>query len=419
MSGNPGDLPSTPNSDRNYRLVCGESVSLRADTNAFAALDQIVRDGVRAFPKRGLEVAGTLTGSARDDEIQVDAIQPLPLEYRTAPAFRPSPSDLLVLKRSVASMQSDGAEVIGHFRSHTSGEPHPGDVDDTIADLLNIPEPILVLIPASAAGVDPAQVYVRVNREWTLLLSCPLTDSTIEKLQSAPVEEPWSDTPPALSLKAPRWRWPTVAGCAIGLLAGVLLGHSVWRTVPPPTVPNRSGINLSAQPSEGGIRVQWNPQSLAVSEGFSGVLTVQDGDRRMQIPLDRGQLRTGAIFYYPESGWAEIRLEIYRDGRHYNGETVALATGLAPAQAGRNNNALAANNTNRIGEGVSAGSPEELEQIAPSATETAAEVSPQATKGPVRAESTRRAGKSDSRSPKTTRKHRRTSQRRSLLDLDY
>jgi hypothetical protein len=55
---------------------------------------------------------------------------------------------------------------------------------------------------------------------------------------------------------------------------------------------------------------------------------VRDGARQLQIPLDRHQLETGSTVYYPESGWVEVRLEVYRDGAHFTGETVAMATGL-------------------------------------------------------------------------------------------
>jgi hypothetical protein len=55
---------------------------------------------------------------------------------------------------------------------------------------------------------------------------------------------------------------------------------------------------------------------------------VQDGGRQVRVPLDRQQLRAGSTSYTPTSEWAEFRLEIYRDGNHYSGEAMALATGL-------------------------------------------------------------------------------------------
>src|SRR5215831_7753263 len=50
-------------SARTYRMIRSETVCLRAETESLTTLDTAVRDGIWAFFRYGLEVAGVLTGS--------------------------------------------------------------------------------------------------------------------------------------------------------------------------------------------------------------------------------------------------------------------------------------------------------------------------------------------------------------------
>jgi periplasmic protein TonB len=335
-------------------------VSLRANVEALAALDRMVRDGVRAFPRRGLEIGGLLTGvqgTGGENEIRLDAICPLPMEYRSSPAFQPSPSDLLFVKQSVVRAQASETSIIGHFRSQTSGELRPSDVDRNIATLLNLSEALLVLVPASVVGVEPARLYRAVNGQWNFLLSFPLIDQPLVEQPLA--EQPLVEFPrelgmaqgrelqphepgtmPEVSSGSRRYRlgW---GGLAVSLACGVFFGHSIWQSRPAAVLPPRpnvtdanSGIHLELHPTGSALKVQWNPASSPIAQGLSGVLTVREGARQLQIPLDRHQLETGSTVYYPESGWVEVRLEVYRDGTHFTGETVAMATGLPTRATG-------------------------------------------------------------------------------------
>jgi hypothetical protein len=122
--------------------------------------------------------------------------------------------------------------------------------------------------------------------------------------------------------------WFVVVSFAAGVAGTVVLHNWLWP--PHQTNPSFSGseINLQILPKGTRLFVQWNPQSLAILQGYSGLLTVQDGGRQVRVPLDRQQLRAGNTSYTPTSEWAEFHLEIYRDGNHYSGEAMALATGL-------------------------------------------------------------------------------------------
>jgi hypothetical protein len=122
--------------------------------------------------------------------------------------------------------------------------------------------------------------------------------------------------------------WFVIVSFAAGVAETALVHNWLWP--PHQTSPSFSGDEISLQifPKGTQLLVQWNPQSLPVLRGYSGLLTVQDGERQVRVPLDRSQLQAGSTSYAPISEWAEFHLEIYRDGNHYSGESIALATGV-------------------------------------------------------------------------------------------
>jgi hypothetical protein len=315
----------------NYRLIRGEVMSLRARVDVLASLDRIARDGVKASPTRGLEVGGLLEGAV-GDEIRLEAIRPIPAGYRSSAAFCPSPADLLFIR---LWGQAPATNVVGHFRTQTSGEPEPIAADRVIADVLNVPNPLLLVIPVSDRGVDQGRVYRRANDEWDLLLTFPLIESPIGQtvLQKPPGSIPveWMKT-----VRGPRWRRWALGGLAVGVACGVFLSHSIWQPSPADVLPVRSDIKLELHSEGTRLKVQWNPNSRSVAEASSGTLKVQDGGQHLEIPLDRQQLNSGSTFYYPETGSLEVRLEIYRDGNHFTGESAALTMGLPAPQAAKN-----------------------------------------------------------------------------------
>jgi hypothetical protein len=315
----------------NYRLIRGEVMSLRARVDTLASLDRIARDGVKASPTRGLEVGGLLEGAV-GDEIRLETIRPLPAGYRSSAAFCPSPADLLFIRLWA---QAPATNVVGHFRTQTSGELEPIAADRVIADLLNVPHPLLLLISVSDRGVEEARMYRRENGDWGLLLTFPLIESSIgqnalqKSAGSVPVE--W-----VKAAKGPRWRRWALGGLAVGVACGAFLSHSIWQPGPSDVLPVRSDIKLELHSEGTRLKVQWNPSSRSVAEASSGTLKVQDGGQHLEIPLDRQQLNSGGTFYYPQTGSVEVRLEIYRDGNHFTGESAALTTGLSAPPAAKN-----------------------------------------------------------------------------------
>jgi hypothetical protein len=174
-----------------------------------------------------------------------------------------------------------------------------------------------------------------------------------------------------------------LGGLAAGLVAGVLVGHSVWQDRPVVVVPLRpntndtsSNVNLELHPSGSTLTVEWNAASPSVAKGFSGMLTVKDGSRQLQIPLGRHELETGRWIYYPESGWVEVSLELYQDRNHFTGQTVAMATGLSkapPPETSENTTSPGANSVSPAGNALTAENPAELRATGPPVKQSAAQ----------------------------------------------
>src|SRR5215831_4253288 len=170
------DPRNVPKPGSTYRMIRSETAPLRADVQVLTFLYELVCASVETFPKRGLHTGGILTGSL-EGEIRLDGVRALPAKYRTDPAWQLSAANLALLQQSVMQALTEGASVIGHFRIQASGDPGPSAMDESIASIVGMPDPVLLLIPALPGGVEPARLYRRVSGEWVLLSSFPLIDS--------------------------------------------------------------------------------------------------------------------------------------------------------------------------------------------------------------------------------------------------
>ena len=122
--------------------------------------------------------------------------------------------------------------------------------------------------------------------------------------------------------------WLVIVSFDAGIAEPVMLHTWLWPSHQASPSSSGNEIRLQVHPKGTRLLVQWNPQSLPVLQGDSGLLTVQDGGRQVRVPLGRRQLQAGSTSYTPTTEWAEFRLEIYRDGNHYSGEAMALSTGV-------------------------------------------------------------------------------------------
>jgi hypothetical protein len=327
IGGSPGNLMTL--SSKNSSAV------VNAAGSALLELQMAVFEGLERKPGHSFEIGGLLLGDGGPD-LRIDAVQPLPIEYRFGPSFWLSSADIAKWKEAIA--QYSGArpsKVIGHFRSQQIDrapldEVNSQDVDHAIADLLHLDNPIMLLVPVDGKAVREALVFRRMNGIWSQTLPCSL-----EVIPTAPVPVPrLPSAPPPIAAAPPR---PAPAQPhrkiypRLGLAAAALLLASaiVWRFLLP--VGATSQIGLAAHSTIGGISVVWNRQSALFRQSTSGILIIRDGDSRQQIQLTRNQLLGGNAVYVPRTGQVDFRLEVYRDRDHYSGESLTVMTGLSPA----------------------------------------------------------------------------------------
>ena len=314
------EFQTEPPKSRTYRRVQGKSVVLRADEEVLSALDATIR-------ATSNEVGGLLIGEL-EEEVQIDDARTLPIEHSEA-WFELSWKDIQQFRREISGKHRS---LVGHFRCPRKEVAEPKAEDHIVADMLGVGAPVLLLIPGSG---EDALLYRRVRRTWVEELRFPLVRQP--DVAPAPVEAPLhAENPvlqplPAASSAETEFNWrPWLSIALIALLAAAAVpgflafrrqsARQVASTIPP--------LGLAVELRDPGLLVKWNPGNPDVLKGTSGMLSIQAGAQRLQIPLDRQALREGNVFYVPVSPRAEFRLEIYRDPTHYIGETISAATGL-------------------------------------------------------------------------------------------
>jgi TonB family protein len=69
-------------------------------------------------------------------------------------------------------------------------------------------------------------------------------------------------------------------------------------------------MGLRARRQNGDLELTWNRESSLVTAATSGVLSIEDGDVRLQIPLDLAQVRGGSVLYAPTTDRIQMQLTV-------------------------------------------------------------------------------------------------------------
>jgi len=145
---------------------------------------------------------------------------------------------------------------------------------------------------------------------------------------------------PAARARPRRW-WPLPAAVQrIGAIAaGAVFGVGIAAvTMRAPSTSARKASRppvtlsaaLPAQPGSG-IEFVWDPMSMPAAT--AGLLEVDDGGVKRQIPLDSEQIRSGSVPYVTASGHVQVALStLQRDGRVVDAK-VSMRPASAPIQA--------------------------------------------------------------------------------------
>jgi len=322
-------------------------------------IEQHVRDGIKALPRRGLEIGGLLVygpGNRIDEYVPVDS------EHRQGPAFIPSPEDLAEIRR----LASSSGRVAGFLRSQTRGEAEVRGTDEAICALIDGGDPLLVIVTATVSEPSLAHIFVQRENRWLeeavfplvqaraaaepIPLQLPVRAPDPAPQDVVPVEsriwtyqEASHAAPAEMSAAVPRparkrFRILRMIGLTIltlavlvGLSAG---GYLLYREVQPALLARlRPGVteHLSATWRADGLAVKWDQWDEIVRRAEGGTLTIDDGGERMTIELSRLQVHTGTMFYVPHSATVRVRLDVRSGNQQSSAETVSINGQWKPA----------------------------------------------------------------------------------------
>ena len=177
------------------------------------------------------------------------------------------------------------------------------------------------------------------------------------KLDPAPVEELRNQ---AARHPLPSRRWVVGAGITVALGLGLGVYSLVARrVVSSPTIPQKVLARTGFQPASMGLAVSrsgtdmsivWNGQAPLITGARVGMLTIEDGNSRHDLPLTRSDLLSSRLIYTPKSNTVRITLEIFaHDGKVTRENVIAVANAAAPmAAAGAPTAAAADARPNRV-----------------------------------------------------------------------
>ena len=160
--------------------------------------------------------------------------------------------------------------------------------------------------PAQPPAEKPAQPLAAVADE---VRPAPAEVPTRVEPAEAPAQEAGSDGAAISVLRRMRapWLWGGVAAALVacsGMLFVYpgLLRHRGGRPVIP--------LTLRVEHSAGDLLLTWNRESDAIRNARNGVLTIADGDRSENHPMDRSELQNGSIVYSPLTADVSFHLEV-------------------------------------------------------------------------------------------------------------
>jgi hypothetical protein len=316
-------------------------------------LQGLFLEGLKAVPRRGLEVGGVLLGrvenGAEDSRtVIVEDFEAVNSEHRRGPSYTLSPKDKGVLEKQLARWRKAGAahSVVGFYRSHT----RPGlflDQDDfeLAREFFASPDHVFLLVRPSIGEVSTGGFFFwedgDLKREApyrTFMFHRGRLEASEPEVvrTSTPVDTPKETAPvvpPAVAiLQAPRQKirlrpWiPAVAALALAVTAIAVLapGH---RSAPTAAVPAETPaatpaalpapanaperLQLTAQRDGDDVVIRWNPDTDVIRRANRGVLMVEVAGRERRLNLNPYQLQRGYFRYRSSSGNLGLRLKVF------------------------------------------------------------------------------------------------------------
>lgn len=327
----------------------------------------LVDQGVRLLPRGGAEIGGLLVGpKSRENGLAVDAILPLPIEYKFGPSMRMSDADCVKLKDLIESVQSDPEKaVVGFYRSQTRKTETFRETDREICAAIeqihtSFADDFLcyfVVAPISRAeklahvrmknGVDweYSQSLLRANTLPSVPAPPPTASHDKVHVETASLETTSLRLPPAdvrqatagpeffdfpVPASAPGRRpgkrfYSTLAifAATFVLSAAGMGGYNAYQAM----LKNRAAaadaaatavqaiapplrMGFSAARENGLWKLSWDRGTMDVLKPSGAVLDIKDGANLQQIHLTASDLSNGTVYYTSRSGDLSFSLQL-------------------------------------------------------------------------------------------------------------
>jgi len=350
----------------------------------------LVDQGVRLLPRGGAEIGGLLVGpKSRENGLVVDAIIPLPIEYKFGPSMKMSDSDFAKLAELVESVQSDAEKtVVGFYRSQTRKNETFRETDRQICAAIekihtSFADDFLcyfVVAPISRAE-KLAHVWMKKDADWeysqsllraNTLPSVPAPPPTVSRdkvpVETPSLETPYSGVPPATTgpvfldfpvpeiapSRRPGKKFYSTLAIFVAtfvISAAGMGGYNAYEAM----LKNRAAaaqaaataaqasvpplrMGFSAAHENGLWKLSWDRGTMDVLKPSGAVLDIKDGANQQQIHLTPSDLSSGTIFYTSRSGDLSFSLQLEGAGSTPLEEHVRILEGppAAPETAATN-----------------------------------------------------------------------------------
>jgi TonB family protein len=326
----------------------GAPLRIRLKLEIVAPLLAHLMPSFGADPERPAEAGGVLLGNVHADKVEVTGFEPFLCEPREDGHFVIGENDHPRFKDFLQRWTQPGSTpgVVGYFRSQVReglrlNEEDIALIEAFFADPGNV---YLIVQPSDAEGSPVGGFFF--SDTGTVFADCTfmpfpfdpalLTRESKTALMRAREERARPEAVVRVKGSSSLGkRSVLLALAAVLALSSVFAVLLLLRTKSPPAAQassSRSPVALSVARTGTDLTVTWNSAAPAVKDARVGVLTIQDGPQKREVPLTPAMLLDSRIVFTPASDAIHVALELFTpDGRSRREELMFLFSRSAAA----------------------------------------------------------------------------------------
>jgi hypothetical protein len=103
-------------------------------------------------------------------------------------------------------------------------------------------------------------------------------------------------------------------------------------STPPVQQQGGSSLGMGITGSATGLVLTWNTEAPGLGSAKVGLVTVRDGNREQELPLDKTQLLTGKLFYVPTSTMVRFTMQVFAEDLVLRDYAMAIVPRDGPAE---------------------------------------------------------------------------------------